>query len=106
VPWRDCQACAVPHRTLASLQRGGIAIFLLLDSGPSRPRTKLRWPPRLRSASIRGPIAQAPERIGYFGRSGLLRGFTAQLFVYFGRRHPTPHQLARAQAELNSASLP
>lgn len=106
VPWRDCQDCATAPRTLRSLPPSGIVIYLLLGSEARLPRHRLRWPPLLRAADITGPVEGTPGRIGYFGRGGRLHGFTAQLFVYFGRRHPTQRQLARARAELRTARLP
>ena len=106
VRWRDCHDCEPPHRTLASLPRGGIVISVLLGKEPRPPRHVMPWPPVLRRGAIVGPIEGAPPRIGYFGQGGRLRGFSAELFVYFGRLHPTLRQIARAQAELNSARLP
>jgi hypothetical protein len=106
VRWRDCSDCAVPHRTLAHLPAGGVAIFLLLAGETHPPTNPLAWPPRLRARDIGGPIEGAPRRIGTFQRAGLLGRYGAQLFVYFGRRHPTQRQLRHAQAELNSAKLP
>jgi hypothetical protein len=106
VRWRDCGNCEPPHKTLASLPPSGIVISVLLAKELKPSRHVLRWPPVLRARVIVSPIEGAPARIGFFGRGGRLRGFSAGLFVYFGRRHPTPRQLARAQAELDSAKLP
>jgi hypothetical protein len=106
VRWRDCQGCAIARRTLASLPSGGIVIYLLLGSESRLPRNTIHWPPRLRAEAVVSPIEGVPRRIGYFGRGGRLRGWSAQLFVYFGRRHPTARQLVRAQAELGGARLP
>jgi len=106
VPWRDCHDCAIPHRTLASLSRGGIVIYLLLASERNPPRRPLQWPPRLRAGAVVSPIEGAPERIGMIGRSGRVHGFTVALWLYFARPHPTSTQLARAQRELRTARLP
>jgi hypothetical protein len=106
VRWRDCYDCEPPHKTLAALPPGGIVIGVLLGKEPRPPRHVMPWPPALRAKAIGGPIEGAPPRIGYFGQGGRLRGFSASLFVYFGRLHPTRRQIARAQAELNSAKLP
>jgi hypothetical protein len=103
---RDCGDCEPPHKTLESLPAGGIVIGVLLGKEQRLPRNVMPWPPRLRAGAVVSPIEGAPARIGFFGQGGRLRGFSAQLFVYFGRRHPTARQLARAQAELNSAKLP
>ena len=104
--WQDCYDCEPPQKTLAALPRGGIVIGVLLGKEPRPPRHVMPWPPMLRAGAIVSPIEGAPRRIGYFGQGGRLSGFSAQLFVYFGRRHPTHRQIARAQAELNSAKLP
>jgi hypothetical protein len=105
VRWWDCADCAVPHRTLARLQANGIAIFLLLGRERHSASHPLVWPPRLHAKDV-GSFEGTPTRIGTITRGGDLHGFTAQLFIYFGRRHPTPRQLARAQAELKGAKLP
>jgi hypothetical protein len=106
VPWRDCQDCATARRTLASLPSDGVVVYLLLASEAHLPRKPMHWPPPLRAAAVVSPVEGLPARIGYFGRAGRLHGFTAQIFIYFGRRHPTSQQVARAQAELRSARLP
>jgi len=106
VRWRDCRDCEPPHKTLTALPPSGIVISVLLGKEPRPPRHAMPWPPVLHANAIGGPIEDAPSRIGYFGQGGRLRGFSASLFVYFGRLHPTKHQIARAQVELNSAKLP
>ena len=64
----------------------------------------LRWPAPL--VPVTPGLEGIPQRIGVVQRIGRLHGFTAYLFVFFGRPHPTPRQLARARAELAAARLP
>jgi hypothetical protein len=106
VPWRDCQNCGGADRTLASLPRDGIVIYLLLGSESHPLGNKMQWPPRLRAGKIVSGVEGHSSRIGFFGEGGRLHGFSAQLDVYFGRPHPTTRQLARANAELRTARLP
>jgi hypothetical protein len=105
VRWRDCAECAVPHHTLAHLRANGIAIFLLLARERHRVAHRLDWPPRLHANDVR-TFEGVPTRIGTIARGGDLHGFPAQLFVYFGRPHPSARQLVRAERELASARLP
>jgi hypothetical protein len=107
VRWRDCWDCIPPHRTLAALPPDGVVIALLVGREPQRPRRRvLHWPPRIRPAAIVAPIEGVPARFGTFEAFGALNGFDASLWVFFGRRHPTRAQLARAQTELRRARLP
>jgi hypothetical protein len=104
VPFRDCRDCVPPHRTLSRLPPDGIIIQL--DNGRERPaRAPLgKWPPRIRSRDVSGGFEGVPRRYGYaewFVRSG---GVEHYLWVWFGRAHPTRRQLARANAELRTAS--
>lgn len=105
--WRDCANCVPPHKTLAALPADGIAIQLqLARDSRSPPETTMPWPPKIKPREVIGPFEGAPKRIGLAARSGRLAGFRGSLWVYFGRRHPTASQLARANAELKSAKLP
>jgi hypothetical protein len=106
VAFRDCGEC-LPHRTLDALPRNGVVIQLMLgrDRKPYFARA-LRWPARGRAGAGQGPIEGGPQRIGSVQLSGRLDGSDAYLFVFFGRRDPTARQLARANAELRSATLP
>jgi hypothetical protein len=91
---------------LARLPRDGVAMQLVLAR--ERPRSwehPLRWRPRLRAEET-GNFEGLPTRIGTIQRAGRLHGFYASLVVFFGRPHPTPQQLARAEAELATARLP
>ena len=102
VRYRDCGTCIPPHHTLAHLKPGGIVIQL--SYGRERPsRAPVgSWPPRIRARDVTKGFEGEPNRYGVFQtfvRTGTLERY---LFVWFGRPHPTPHQLARANAELRT----
>jgi hypothetical protein len=102
VPYRDCPNCVPPHRTLANLPAGGIVIQLTNSrERPSRVRQGT-WPPRIRARDVTGPFEGEPPRYGVFQFSVRTGTTERSLFVWFGRRHPTAHQLARANAELRT----
>jgi hypothetical protein len=104
VRYRDCADCVPPHKTLSALPPSGIVIQV--TNARERPAygTLGSWPPRIRASQIiRGPFEGEPARFSYFEefvRSG--GGVEHSLFVWFGRRHPTTRQLARANAELRT----
>jgi hypothetical protein len=105
VRWRDCADCIPPHRTLAALARSGIAIALMQGRETKQvPRRTFTWPTRI--GAVVGPIEGDPTgRIGMFAQFGRRHGIDLSLWVFFGRRHPSRTQLARANAELRTASL-
>jgi len=105
-PWRDCPDCAGAERTLAHMDRNGIAIFLSLSKERFRQPRAIRWPPRLRLRAIVSPVEGHASRFSLFSLGGRLHGLDAGLYVWFGRPHPTRGQIARAQAELDSAKIP
>jgi hypothetical protein len=104
VPNRDCRYCVPPHHTLAHLPPGGILIQLG-NYRAERQASPGKWPPRIRRKDLhQGGGEGIPRRIGYaqwFVRS---KGIEHYLWVWFGRVHPTRHQLARANAELRTGS--
>ena len=103
VPWRDCANC-LPHRTIASLPKDGIAIQLLL-ARESYPSAKpFVWPPRV-TLGDRGGIEGVPARYGVYQRFGRVGALEVYAWVFFGRAQPTANQLARANAELASVRL-
>lgn len=105
--WRDCPVCVPPHKTLAALKPNGIAIQIIVSHDTNAPpENELTWPPRLKARDVTGPTEGVPRRIGLASRFGRLGAYRGALWVYFGRRHPTASQLARANAELRSAKLP
>jgi hypothetical protein len=64
------------------------------------------WPPRISARDITSGFEGEPRGRHYgvfqtFVRTGSVERF---LFVWFGRAHPTRRQLARANAELRTAS--
>ena len=104
VRWRDCSEC-LPHKTVESLPRDGIAIQVSFVRTKSPGWVKpMRWPPRLRTMG--GPFEGLPNRIGVVQLIGRLNGYEAYLWVFFGRPQPSARQLARARAELRAARLP
>jgi len=105
-PWRDCSSCAGADETLKHLDRNGVAIYLSLAKERFHFRSPLRWPPRLHMHDVVSPVEGHAPRFGLISRGGHLHGYSAGLYVWFGRPHPTPRQLERAQAELETAKLP
>jgi hypothetical protein len=108
VPWRDPPNQAPPHRTLARLPRDGIAIYLDLwrdsrdPSWANRLMNSLRIDPR----KISGPFEGVPARFGLYRASVPHGRYTLDLWVFFGRAHPSRAAVRRAQAELDDVRLP
>ena len=104
VPCRDCADSLPPHKTLATLPADGIVIQVL--DARERPPYGARgaWPAQIRAADvIGGPINDEPASVSYVLR--VVRSphnVEHFLYVWFGRRHPTPGQLAKANAELRT----
>jgi hypothetical protein len=104
VRWRDCAEC-LPHKTVESLPRDGIAIQVSFARTKSPGWVKpMRWPPRL--LTMGGPFEGLPDRIGVVQLISRLNGYEAYLWVFFGRPQPSTRQVARARAELRAARLP
>jgi len=102
VRYRDCPDCTPPHRTLAHLPPRGIVIQLTQARERPDRAPAGKWPPRIRADKITAGGEGVSNRYGHFQafvRSGHLEHY---LFVWFGRAHPTAHQLARANAELRT----
>jgi hypothetical protein len=101
VRYRDCAIC-VPHETLAHLPPRGVVIQLT-KAHEQPPRAQVgSWPPRIRERDVSAGFEGVSRRYGVFQlfvRTGHLERY---LFVWFGRAHPTQHQLARANAELRT----
>jgi hypothetical protein len=107
VRFRDCGDCVPPHRTLDALPRDGIVVQLMLSRETTRVRERpLAWPSTIRRGDVVGPLEGTGDRIGGVMRFGRLHGFNASLWVFFGRRHPSAEQVARANRELRLARLP
>jgi hypothetical protein len=105
-PWRDCSMCAGADQTLKHLDADGVVIYLSLAKERFRFRNPVIWPPRLHARDVVSPVEGHAARFGLISRGGHLHGYSAGLYVWFGRPHPTLQQLARAQAELETAKLP
>ena len=103
VRYRDYPNCVPPHRTLTHLPPSGLVIQL--SNSRERPAYKMPWgwPPRLRASQVVGPFEGEPPQYGVIQLGRRDRsGVEHFLFVWFGRPHPTRHQLARANAELRT----
>jgi hypothetical protein len=102
VPYRDCAVCTPPRKTLAALPPGGIVIQLSdVRERPSYGPLG-SWPPRLRVSQV-GGFEGLPTRFGVIQVVRRSRdGVEHFLWVWFGRKHPTTDQLARANAELRT----
>jgi hypothetical protein len=102
VEYLDCGNCVPPHRTLAALPPDGIVIQEL--NGKERP-VKIGsrpWPPRISASDVTGPFEGEPPQYGVVQYTARTGSTERSLFVWFGRRHPTARQLARANAELRT----
>jgi hypothetical protein len=105
VRWRDCAGC-LPHKTVAALPAGGVALQLLLSRERRRPKwlRPLHWPPRIKGVSA--PFEGLPARIGVFQAIGIVHGNDVYLFVFFGSPKPSRAQRTLAHNELATVSFP
>lgn len=103
VSFRDCPSCVPPHRTIAALPPGGIVIQLQSFS-ERQSRTVGSWPPRIRARDVKPGFEGVPPRYGFWERQLSNGRVVRTVFVWFGRAHPTPRQLANANAELGRFS--
>jgi hypothetical protein len=106
VSWRDCATCAGADQTLKHLDRDGVVIYLSLAKERFRFPDELRWPPHLRASDVVSPVEGHAPRFGLISRGGRLHDYSAGLYVWFGRPHPTRGQLRHAETELETAKLP
>ena len=103
--WRDCLDC-LPHRTVAALAAGGIAVKITLAiERPLRVGRTFAWPPRIRKAEVHAGFEGLPGRIAVYQRSTRVGEREVFVFAFFGRGKPTTGQLDRANAELRRARL-
>jgi len=107
VPYRDEPFQFVPYKTLAALPPDGIVIDVQLF-GPDQKQQPLRQPLRITTGDGPGSMEGLQPGIGLYGTGGRMPGqdYDADVSVLFGREHPTPDQLARANAELARLDLP
>ena len=99
VPYRDCPNCVPPHDTLAALPPEGIVVQL--SAVRERHSSSAgSWPPRIRSRDVKAGFEGVPRRYGAFQSSVRAGRIERSIYVWFGRAHPTPTQLAKANAEL------
>ena len=105
IPYRDSGPQFPPNETLAALGSDGVLIVAWLQQygGEHAP---LGGPPFRLEDFADGSFEGVPPG----NASRMLRvgtpGFDATLWLFFGRDHPTPEQLVRAQAELDRLHLP
>ncbi len=105
VPYRDSGLQFPPSATLGALPPDGIVLTVRLDQHGSEGGPPVEPPFRLgdfREASFEGLGAENDPR-SFRGRYG---DYDVEIWALFGREHPTPEQLARAQAELDRLQLP
>jgi len=103
VPFLDCRDCVAPHKTLAKLPPDGIVIQV--SNARERPTriARGRWPVRIHSADVIAGGEGVSRRYGACERAVRTSdGVEHLLYVWFGRAHPTRHQLAAANAELRT----
>jgi hypothetical protein len=99
--WRDCLAC-LPHRTIAAMGRDDIAIQIDL-SRPAGQQPTFTWPPHIKRNQVVPGFEGLPSRISTYQGHTRIGKRSVDVFVVFGRPHPTDRQLQRADAELRHA---
>jgi hypothetical protein len=104
-PYRDSGFQFPPHETLAALPPGGIVLTVRLDQHGSEGGPPVKspfWLSDFEEGSFEGLGPESGPR-SFRGRYA---GYDVEIWALFGREHPTPEQLARAQAELDRLELP
>jgi len=106
-PYRDASNQLPPWRTLARLRPDGVLLWLGL-SRSNKPVggggwNSFRIDARKAFVNFEG---NASSRISLYRAYRHGAGFDEDLWVFFGRPHPRPSVVARAQAELDSVKLP
>jgi hypothetical protein len=109
VPILDIPHALPPHRTLAHLPPDGIvmAVAQFLDCRRPRGVPALRPPLTLRGATrmrFEGPRGDELPLYRVFGR--FPARYTVDLWLFYGRRHPTAAQRAAADRELRGVRWP
>ena len=101
LPFKDCRGC-VPQRTIAALPPGGIVIQVRSIGTTRVSPARATWPPRvrLRDVSPGSKGIELPHREGFSNIAVQESNAAWQVYYWFGRNHPTPGQLALANAEV------
>jgi hypothetical protein len=105
IRWRDCAEC-LPHKTVAALPPGGIALQVTVAvEHPVRlpPGT---WPPQILPREVGAGFEGLPQRIGVFQHAARVHGVEVSVMVFFGRDRPTARQRAAAAGVLRALKLP
>jgi hypothetical protein len=105
IPYRDSGLQFAPHETLAALPPDGIVLTVRLDQHGSKGGPPVQPPFRLsdfREGTFEGLDPENGPR-SFGGRYG---NYDVEVWVLFGREHPTQEQLDRAQGELDRLELP
>jgi hypothetical protein len=106
IRWRGCSEC-LPHETIAALPPDGIALQVgfSIEHPPVGERTA-SWPPAIRPRDVGGGFEGVSSRYGVFQLAARFSAVDGYVWAFFGRAHPTPAQLARANAELRTIAAP
>jgi hypothetical protein len=109
VPIRDGRDELPPHRTLAHLPPDGIVMAVTQFSDCRRPRgfPALKPPLDLRTAQrMQFPGPRGDELPLYRITGRFPARYTVDLWLFYGRAHPTRAQQAAAQRELDGVRWP
>jgi len=106
IPYRDAGFQFPPTKTLDVLPPDGIAILVDLEQHGQAHGEPASSPPFKLSDFLDGGFegVSADNAAKHF--DALLANYSAGMWVFFGRAHPTQDQLGRAQAELDRLKLP
>jgi hypothetical protein len=105
VRWRDCAEC-LPHKTVAALPAGGVAIQVtLIRENPVVAKETLAWPPQIRAADLVSPFEGLPPRIGVYRKFARVGSHEVFVVAFFGQARPSARQLALANAQLRTSKL-
>ena len=96
---RDCANC-LPHKTLAVLPPDGIVIQLTVAREKPLRANRGAWPAVLKARDVYTGGEGIPRRFGTVQRYVTANHTEHMLWVFFGRPHPTAHQLAAVNAQL------
>jgi len=106
IPWRGCRYC-IPHQVIERLPGDGVVLQVTVSvEHPIATGRALSWPPTIHPREVAGGFEGIPGRYGVYQTSARFDGVEADVWAFFGRRHPTRAQLARANAELRTVRLP